>query len=475
MSPTDITRVVVEGLHGHYRYDVSFKPGLTVLHGRNAAGKTTLLHILANLTEGDISRFCSIRFSRITVVNAQSTWIDLVQEYDEETEDLVIKVLINDVEQGRVSENRAITSDLSALLEIHLGGLPVYLPAFRSVLEAITRDRLEQPGATTSGDEELSTIRRHELARFRRQMRHGRGFVTTAWQRRVSQMARKTILCRSWFGGFVPLMRCPSLWEIAERISEEVNTARLEVAESDRVTLSAVFSKVIDAVAGGVDAPEVDDTNRSFQRIEDLLKTLQDSDTALMDEYGPFLPSSTPNWSRLEVEETTVRRVLHVYERALEERVKAQEDAFSQLRILEESVNRLIVPKRLDLYSGIQSTAKRSLPKITLDGGNKADFGVLSSGERHILTLLFSATHMSASDGLVLIDEPELSLHIDWQRSILTELMKQAGNRQIVVCTHSPEIAADHLDVLVELEPKQWSIPGDVYEFDGDGAMIEVG
>ena len=58
---------------------------------------------------------------------------------------------------------------------------------------------------------------------------------------------------------------------------------------------------------------------------------------------------------------------------------------------------------------------------------------------------------MSQEDGIVLIDEPELSLHVDWQRIILGEMMKQVGNRQVIACTHSPEIAAEHLKLTREL------------------------
>jgi predicted ATP-dependent endonuclease of OLD family len=102
-------------------------------------------------------------------------------------------------------------------------------------------------------------------------------------------------------------------------------------------------------------------------------------------------------------------------------------------------------------------------------GSRRARFSVLSSGERQVLTLLFSATHMSSADGILLIDEPELSLHLDWQRTILTELMKQAGERQVVVCTHAPEVIADHRDSAVPLAAELWSpIESDVDDPNAD-------
>lgn len=76
----------------------------------------------------------------------------------------------------------------------------------------------------------------------------------------------------------------------------------------------------------------------------------------------------------------------------------------------------------------------------------------MSSGERQLLTMLYAVTKMS-EDSLVLIDEPELSLHIDWQEELLGKMMEQLGGRQIIVCTHSPSIATDYHDFMIEISP----------------------
>ncbi len=55
---------------------------------------------------------------------------------------------------------------------------------------------------------------------------------------------------------------------------------------------------------------------------------------------------------------------------------------------------------------------------------------------------------------IVLIDEPEISLHVDWQRKLLQKMSEQLGNRQIIVCTHSPVIGGDYEDQVIIFEPK---------------------
>ena len=91
---------------------------------------------------------------------------------------------------------------------------------------------------------------------------------------------------------------------------------------------------------------------------------------------------------------------------------------------------------------------------VSAEGGHSYGLSALSSGERQILTMLYSASRTRFLSGVFLIDEPELSLHIDWQRIVLRELQSQSAGRQIIACTHSPEVGADHMVEIQDFEPK---------------------
>lgn len=65
----------------------------------------------------------------------------------------------------------------------------------------------------------------------------------------------------------------------------------------------------------------------------------------------------------------------------------------------------------------------------------------LSSGEKHVLRIMVEA--LLAGPSTLLIDEPEISLHIDWQRTLLADLRTLNPEMQLIVATHSPEIMAD--------------------------------
>ncbi|MDX2214074.1 MAG: AAA family ATPase [Oculatellaceae cyanobacterium bins.114] len=78
----------------------------------------------------------------------------------------------------------------------------------------------------------------------------------------------------------------------------------------------------------------------------------------------------------------------------------------------------------------------------------------LSSGEQHELVLLYELLFKVQPNSLVLIDEPELSLHVGWQIQFLKDLKEitELADLDILMATHSPDIIQDRWDLTVELK-----------------------
>ncbi|MBX3248937.1 MAG: ATP-binding protein [Myxococcales bacterium] len=85
--------------------------------------------------------------------------------------------------------------------------------------------------------------------------------------------------------------------------------------------------------------------------------------------------------------------------------------------------------------------------------GKFVPLGSLSSGEQHEVVLTYELLFGSQDKQLVLIDEPELSLHVLWQHKFLADMGRIANlaNIDFVIATHSPSIVADRDDLMVEL------------------------
>lgn len=76
----------------------------------------------------------------------------------------------------------------------------------------------------------------------------------------------------------------------------------------------------------------------------------------------------------------------------------------------------------------------------------------LSSGEKQVIVLLCEALLQKNLKNIYITDEPELSLHISWQRKIVPSIRKLNPNSQIIVATHSPEIVAYDKNRLLKMK-----------------------
>ena len=83
-------------------------------------------------------------------------------------------------------------------------------------------------------------------------------------------------------------------------------------------------------------------------------------------------------------------------------------------------------------------------PRNKRNGGNDIiPIERLSAGEKQILVLLFTLFLMENKPAVLLLDEPEISLHIEWQDKLLNLFRNLNPNCQIILTTHSPNIFAD--------------------------------
>jgi ABC-type lipoprotein export system ATPase subunit len=86
----------------------------------------------------------------------------------------------------------------------------------------------------------------------------------------------------------------------------------------------------------------------------------------------------------------------------------------------------------------------------------------LSSGEQHELVLVYRLLFKTQPGTLLLVDEPEISLHIAWQKQFLSDLRQiiALSPMDVVLSTHSPQLIGGSLDLAVQLEaPAQALLP----------------
>lgn len=116
---------------------------------------------------------------------------------------------------------------------------------------------------------------------------------------------------------------------------------------------------------------------------------------------------------------------------------------FSQITLFTDILSEFIIDKEFSFLHG-DLLIKAHDEAIHYDG--------LSSGEKQLLIIFIETLLQKQEPYIFLTDEPELSLHIAWQRKIIPAIKKLNPNAQVIAATHSPEVASKYRSSIIDME-----------------------
>ena len=115
-------------------------------------------------------------------------------------------------------------------------------------------------------------------------------------------------------------------------------------------------------------------------------------------------------------------------------------------RLLLDKINRKYRHKsiRVDSEQGLVAVG---------DDDRRLPLDCLSSGEQNEFVLYYDLLFRVPSNTIVLIDEPELSLHVAWQKKFIPDLLEiiEVAGFDALIATHSPYIVEDREDLMIGL------------------------
>lgn len=175
----------------------------------------------------------------------------------------------------------------------------------------------------------------------------------------------------------------------------------------------------------GEKAKKALDTKTVYKRVAAFLKRQGD-------EYAGALGAEREFCERLN-DDPRLRRVVG-YIDSIETRI---EKTMSPRYKLEDLIRRM--------FSGNKTlTFKDTGIVVETKSGKEIDLACLSSGEKHAIFIFLES--LLAEDCSLLIDEPEISLHIDWQKVLIPAMHQLNPSAQLILATHSPEITGSVSD-----------------------------
>lgn len=451
-------RLVIEELFGpgSGTIDIPFRLNerVTVLHGRNGSGKTITLGLLAALREGRYSELLRYPFARFTLEldNGASLTIMPSEERPQRASAARGAAARRSRERPELqfTLRQPGAEDLNGKLfdnevpdERSAGLLPRI--AVENGLHRVARDQWRDPisGELLTDHQVLAryypTFNRflHRgrnpepkgLANFRDTLQPIKLIRTDRLYLREEELEREE---EGW-----GIRRPARARLMVEHLSEKIKALVQQADQRYRLTSTRLDSSLGQRLfqpLERVPPPEdLRERSRALREKEERLRSL-----GLLRE-----PPGAVDETQLTAEQ---QRAFSIILDDREEKLRPFDGVVDKSERLLQSLNRKLAPKtvKLNVEEGYQVLAANGRP-LSLD--------CLSSGEQHELVLLHELLFDVEPGSLILIDEPELSLHVTWQQDLLPDLMAIAklADLDFVLATHSPYIIGDHAELMVRL------------------------
>ena len=147
------------------------------------------------------------------------------------------------------------------------------------------------------------------------------------------------------------------------------------------------------------------------------------------------------------LDQENIRRILEIYIEDTQKKLSIFDETYEKIRLFKELLDEQFAFKEVEIDSthGIRVVDDENDTKIPLSG--------LSSGEQHELVLVYELLFKVPEGAVILLDEPELSLHVSWQKKFIDDLQRIQAQKKlrVIIATHSPQIIHNKWRLVQEL------------------------
>lgn len=414
----DIRKIVIKGLFGTIDHEIELSDSISILMGENGVGKTAILNIVKDIFENDFDTLLSYRFNTIKVC-LKSKRSGCIEYFHEDGS-------IHVSSSSKNNQDFIIGAD-----DIDFD-VPPYM---RQVSHNRWFDIHSRVYYTT---DELRDFTERDIIRIS-EGKIKEWYLDLIKATRVKMIGTQRLYQFSNFGRSKDIMKINSFSkDFVKYISSELSNAGKQSAELDRTFPTRLVRQL-----------KGNKNYKSAELIQDLeqLETLRST----LSEVG-FLDKIDINIEGILGEKTNNRvlmNVIKLYISDSQEKLEKYKTAADKVSLFLRIINNRLKAKRLsiDTEKGFIVNSLKNTDKDSID------IDQLSSGEQNEIVLFYDLIFNCDKCSLVLIDEPEISLHLEWLQQMLGDFkdIVNLNGMKMLIATHSPDFVGDNYDLVQNL------------------------
>lgn len=441
-----ISKIAVNGLFARFNHDLTFDPSerITIMYGPNGFGKTMILRIIDVLFNSSPRSLGRMPFEELHVDFDNESRLSVIRTPDKSSPKLIFgtpKKQMHSYVPGSLSKAQEASFRTSAIAD-YVPGLVQDGPSeWRHVITGQVLDLYDV--LATYADEipfEFDLPER-KLPQWLEDIRASLPVRFIDTERLIdierpedSDSHKRTIRQLSRFSRAIPER---TIRRNSEKLAEMIKQALAEYANLSQ-SLDRSFPARFVAV------PESEQLSK-----EQLARDLEKVETRRSEIVrAGLLPQEHASSIMPDIDsiDESKRSVLAVYAQDATKKLDVFDGLYSKANAFVRIANARLLYKKVSVsQDGLQ---------ISNSDGSDLELEMLSSGEQHEIVLLFELLFETEKNSLILVDEPELSLHVAWQRQMLEDLQEMAelSDFRALLATHSPQIIGNRWDLTIELQ-----------------------
>ena len=437
-----LSNLEVKGLYGNYNYSVDFNTDITLIYGTNGCGKTTILNIITSIITGSIYKLFSYKFNKITLNyfdennKRQKRKIVLCRMPEAEAIELKFKKDITLIEKLQVPEERRRRMD--SYDELYFEEYPILNEVrkeFNYVYLALNR----ATSLSNSDDFYYMHRRRYYLEEdilepesVDPEIRYVENLISRKYMNATTQT---NIINNEFRNAILKSALDVNIQTDLEYFLSNTNISTLKKQDTKKIKDS--YMRILtDLQLASED--EKKQYAVFFEKYSKLLKGMGNQ-IELKEMFSLFTAFNE------------MKKIEKIVEIAADTE-KQKAEVMNPIELFLDTVNEFISTS--DFKKKIDINMNGRVYFSTEDNERGLSIQFLSSGERQLLVffanLIFGVK--DTSSGIFVVDEPELSLHLSWQKVFVKKALEVNKNVQFIFATHAPEIIGSYRNKTEKLQ-----------------------